>query len=114
MTSHSPSDPAHPTNQGLIGGHPAPNDLGPEGSTPPQALFAGLNGWGANVLAPAGALGNPPRLTAIGKPVGAELWWIGADGSVTGEWCEPGSPWAAYPLAGPGSAAPGEIGRAHV
>jgi hypothetical protein len=62
--------------------------------------------WTTSPLASAGALPPAARLTAIAKPVGCELWWIGADGAVTGMWADPGTSWQSYPLAGPGSAAP--------
>ena len=45
--------------------------------------------WANSQLAPAGALTGAARLTAIAKPVGCELWWIGADGAVHGVWTEP-------------------------
>ena len=63
--------------------------------------------WATSPLAPAGALPAAARLAAIAKPVGCELWWIGADGAVTGVWTEPGTSWQSYQLAGPASAAPG-------
>jgi len=56
--------------------------------------------WASSQLAPAGALPGAARLTAIAKPAGCELWWIGADGAVNGKWTEPGSEWASYQLAG--------------
>ena len=64
--------------------------------------------WATNELprAASGALPAGARLTAIAKPVGSELWWIGADGAVNGVWTEPGSAWAGYQLAAPGTAAP--------
>ncbi len=92
-----PTPYLHPT-------HPGPAGVNPPIAPMPRA--PGQNGWGANVLAPAGAMGNPPRLAAITKPSGAELWWLGADGVVTGVWTDPGTPWAAYALSEPGSAAP--------
>jgi len=63
--------------------------------------------WANSQLAPAGALAGAARLTAIAKPVGCELWWIGTDGTVNGVWTEPGpnSAWAHYQLSG--GAAPG-------
>jgi len=63
--------------------------------------------WANSQLAPAGALPGAARLTAIAKPVGCELWWIGTDGTVHGVWTEPGpnSAWANYQLSG--GAAPG-------
>lgn len=63
--------------------------------------------WVTSPLASAGALPAAARLTAIAKPVGCELWWIGADGAVTGVWTEPGTSWQSYQLAAPASAAPG-------
>jgi hypothetical protein len=64
--------------------------------------------WATSQLAPAGAMPGAARLTAIAKPAGCELWWIGADGAVNGVWTEPGAgAWASYQLAGTGGAAPG-------
>jgi hypothetical protein len=63
--------------------------------------------WATSTLASAGMLPAAARLTAIAKPVGCELWWIGADGAVNGVWTEPGTAWQSYQLAGPASAAPG-------
>jgi hypothetical protein len=70
--------------------------------------------WATSPLAPAGALPGAARLTAIAKPAGCELWWLGADGAVNGRWTEPGPEWvsnqlewASYQLAGAGGAAPG-------
>lgn len=62
--------------------------------------------WATSPLAPTAALPGAARLTGIAKPVGSELWWIGADGAVNGVWTEPGSAWQTYQLAGPGAAAP--------
>ncbi len=62
--------------------------------------------WTTSQLGPAGSLPGAARLTAIAKPSGCELWWVGADGAVNGVWSEPGSAWASYQLAAPGSAAP--------
>ena len=61
--------------------------------------------WTTSQLGPAGSLPGAARLTAIAKPSGCELWWVGADGAVNGVWSEPGSAWASYQLAAPGSAA---------
>ena len=63
--------------------------------------------WATSSLEAVGALPATARLTAIAKPVGCELWWIGVDGAVNGVWTEPGTAWQNYQLAGPGSAAPG-------
>jgi hypothetical protein len=46
--------------------------------------------WATSPLVPAGALPGAARLTAIAKPAGCELWWLGADGAVNGWWTEPG------------------------
>ena len=40
--------------------------------------------WMTSELAPAAALPQAARLTAIAKPVGCELWWIGRNGTVNG------------------------------
>ncbi|NJD36507.1 MAG: hypothetical protein FIA96_17065, partial [Betaproteobacteria bacterium] len=61
--------------------------------------------WANSQLAAPGSLPAGARLTAIAKPVGCELWWIGTDGAVNGFWSEPGTAWSSYQLAGPGSAA---------
>src|SRR5262245_45312018 len=63
--------------------------------------------WASSEPAPAGAWPGAARVTAIAKPVGCELWWIGTDGTVHGVWTEPGpnSAWANYQLSG--GAAPG-------
>ena len=86
-------------------GGPTGTSGGPAGG-PAVAPGTTPSGWGAAVLAPPGSLGAAGRVTAVGKPIGCELWWVGADGSVTGAWSQPGDAWAAYSLAGPGSAAP--------
>jgi hypothetical protein len=61
--------------------------------------------WANSQLAAPGSLSAGARLTAIAKPVGCELWWIGTDGAVNGVWSEPGSAWSPYQLVGPGGAA---------
>ena len=62
--------------------------------------------WQTSQLAAPGAVGAGARIAAIAKPLGCELWWLGADGAVNGVWSEPGSAWASYQLAAPGSAVP--------
>ena len=98
------TDPDVDTDLG--GGAGGATGPGPVTSPPPPVAPATPMAWGAAALAAPGSLGPAPRLTAIGKPVGSELWWVGADGSVTGVWTQPGDAWASYSLAGPGSAAP--------
>jgi hypothetical protein len=75
---------------------------------PAQLAVASLSpqSWRASRMPGPGAVAGGARLAAIAKPVGCELWWIGADGAVNGKWSEPGSEWADYLLAGPQSAAP--------
>ena len=63
--------------------------------------------WASSQLAPAASLPRAARLTAIAKPVGCELWWIGRNGAVNGVYTQPGSPWAKYQLSGAGTAVPG-------
>lgn len=63
--------------------------------------------WTTSVVASVGMLPATARLTAVAKPVGCEMWWIGGDGAVTGVWTEPGTPWQSYQLAGSDSASPG-------
>ncbi|HRW18447.1 MAG TPA: hypothetical protein P5181_06340 [Dermatophilaceae bacterium] len=72
----------------------------------------GYHGWSAEPLSAAGALDTTPRLTAITTPTGAEVGWVGADGSVSWATTSPGQPWSSALLAGPGSAAPAGAIRA--